>query len=221
MFDQLSAPFAADAIHWRAQNVTERNGGNALALAYIDARDVMDRLDNVVGPHGWTDTYEETPRGRLICRLSILTPDGNWVMKSDGAGDTDVEGDKGAISDAFKRAAVKWGIGRYLYDLGTIWAPCQLVERDGKPVLNQKGKPTWKAWKPEARDLFASALAKAGKPTGPINDTTRDWLGAQLQSVGKSPADLFAHLTPGSLKQLTYEQLPDIRGWINSQKRAA
>lgn len=209
MFDKLSAPFPVDAIHWRAQSITQ-DKSKALALAYLDARDVMNRLDDVVGPAGWTDTYEETPSGRLICRLSVLTPDGVWVMKSDGAGDTDVEGQKGAISDAFKRAAVKWGIGRYLYDLGNVWAACE---------VGQNGK--WRAWKPEASKDFAAALAKVGRPSGPINDTTRDWLGAQLQSVGKAPRDLLEHLTPKTLKEVTYEQLPDIRAWINSQKKAA
>jgi hypothetical protein len=43
------------------------------------------------------------------------------VWKSDGAGDSDVEAEKGAVSDAFKRAAVKWGVGRYLYDLDSPW----------------------------------------------------------------------------------------------------
>jgi hypothetical protein len=90
----------------------------------------MDRLDTVCGPENWQDRYEETPRGRVICTLSINV-DGHWVNKSDGAGNTDVEGDKGAVSDALKRAAVKWGIARYLYSLGNIWVPCE-VKGDGK-----------------------------------------------------------------------------------------
>ena len=123
MFSELSAPFPAGAIHWRAQTVT-KDGTKALALAYIDARDVMDRLDAVAGPANWRDSYVETPKGRTICTLEIRI-DGEWIAKSDGAGDTDVEGEKGSISDALKRAAVKWGIGRYLYALGNVWAPCE------------------------------------------------------------------------------------------------
>lgn len=209
MFDKLSAPFPPSAIHWRAQSLT-KNKDKALALAYLNARDVMDRLDEVVGPQGWTDTYEETPKGRLICRLSILTPDGDWVMKSDGAGDTAVEGEKGAISDAFKRAAVKWGIGRYLYDLGNVWAPCT--------TFNDK----WSDWTPEAYKLFAAELAKVGRPTtGPISDATRDWIGSQVQSIGKAPADLLDHLSPKSFKDITYEQLPSVQSWIKGNKKAA
>src|ERR1700744_5012816 len=97
MFDKLAAPFPADAVHWRAQSVNGK-GDAALALAYMDARDVMARLDEVVGPENWQDSYEETPKGRVICTLRIRVG-GEWIAKSDGAGMTDVEGDKGALSD--------------------------------------------------------------------------------------------------------------------------
>jgi hypothetical protein len=132
--EALKAHFPREAISWRAQSVT-KDGTKAMALAYIDARDVMNRLDEVCGPEGWQDEYIETPKGRMICRIGIDLRDLGWVWKSDGAGDTDVEGDKGAISDAFKRAAVKWGIGRYLYDMPNPWVPCE--------TFNGK----WKSWK--------------------------------------------------------------------------
>lgn len=146
----LSAPFPPASIHWRAQTVT-RDGGKALALAFIDARDVMDRLDAVCGPENWQDSYTETAKGRLICTLSIRIG-GEWISKSDGAGDTDVEGSKGAISDALKRAAVKWGIGRYLYSLKNVWAPCESSEYNGKKK--------WSTWAAGADRVFADALAK-------------------------------------------------------------
>ena len=133
----LSAPFPPEAVHWRAQSVT-KDGTKALALAYIDARDVMDRLDEVCGPENWQTEYLETAKGRLICRLSLRIGD-EWVTKSDGAGETQVEGDKGAISDALKRAAVSWGIGRYLYRLPAPWVPCECGE--------WKGKKQWRKWK--------------------------------------------------------------------------
>jgi hypothetical protein len=44
-----------------------------------------------------------------------------WIWKADGAGPSDMEADKGALSDAFKRAAVRFGIGRYLYDIKAPW----------------------------------------------------------------------------------------------------
>ena len=208
MFEALSAPFPAEAIHWRAQTVTA-DGTKALALAYIDARDAMGRFDDVCGPAAWSDSYTETAKGRVLCTISVKA-DGEWVAKSDGAGSTDVEGDKGAISDAFKRCAVKWGVGRYLYDIGNVWAPCETYERSGKKV--------WKAWKPEAQAIFAQALAKVSRPTGPINDTTRDWLQAQIQAANTTPQDLLRHFTPPSLKALTFEQMPEAKRFLDSLK---
>lgn len=137
-FNALRAPFDKAAIHWRAQSVTG-NGDKALALAYIDARNVMERLDAVVGPENWQDSYEETSKGRVICTLSLRI-DGRWISKSDGAGNTDVEGDKGAVSDALKRAAVKWGIGRYLYSMPATWVPCECYAE------KRNNKWVWKRW---------------------------------------------------------------------------
>jgi hypothetical protein len=75
----------------------------------------MKRLDEVLGIECWQTKYHETPSGRVICELSVCI-NGNWIVKSDGAGDTDIEGEKGAISDALKRSAVLLGIGAYLYN---------------------------------------------------------------------------------------------------------
>jgi hypothetical protein len=132
---QLFAEFPKDAISWRAQSMT-KDGTKAMALAYIDARDVMDRLDDVCGSENWQDRYEFHGT-RTICYLSIRI-DGEWITKADGAGDSDVEAEKGAISDALKRAAVKWGIGRYLYHIVSPWVPCETYESNGKKH--------WKSW---------------------------------------------------------------------------
>ena len=42
----LAAEFPKEDIHWRAQSLT-KDGDKAMALAYLDARDVMDRLDQI------------------------------------------------------------------------------------------------------------------------------------------------------------------------------
>lgn len=207
----LSTPFPPEAIHWRSQQLT-RNKDKALALAYLNARDVMDRLDDVCGPEKWNSYYDETPSGRVICKLSILCGD-QWITKSDGAGNTAVEAEKGGISDALKRAAVSWGIGRYLYDLEALWAPCE--------TYGEGDRTKFSKWKPEAYDMFKRALAQVGKPTGVLNDKTREWLEAQIQSVHMTPRDILEHLSPKTLPELTYEQLPDIQAFINSKKKAA
>ena len=97
------------------KNVKWRKGyKNGKDLVYIDARDVMDRLDTVFGVDGWQTKYEYLG-GRMICNLSVRLND-TWITKSDGAGDSNIEGEKGGISDSLKRAAVLLGIGRYLYN---------------------------------------------------------------------------------------------------------
>ncbi len=102
----LKRPFPESKIRWR-------KGGGGAELAYITARDVMDRFDETVGVANWQTKYQWIG-DRMICELSVKI-DGEWITKSDGADDSNIEGAKGGISDALKRAAVLFGIGRYLY----------------------------------------------------------------------------------------------------------
>jgi hypothetical protein len=119
LFDALCQPFAAEEIDWRIGSTT-KDKTKGMALAYIDARAVMDRLDSTCGPENWQCNY--TVHGALaVCNLGIRMPSGDWVWKADGAGATDVEGEKGMLSDALKRAAVRVGVGRYLYELKSPW----------------------------------------------------------------------------------------------------
>ena len=97
------------------KDVKMRKGGGGRQFHYIDARHVMKRLDDVFGLEHWQTKYNETQSGRVLCELSVCIND-KWITKSDGAGDTDFEGAKGAISDALKRSAVLLGIGAYLYN---------------------------------------------------------------------------------------------------------
>lgn len=152
----LAAEFPREVISWRAQTLT-RDNTKALALAYIDARDVMDRLDTVCGPANWQDRYEFHGT-RTVCYLSIRIGD-EWITKADGAGDSDVEAEKGAISDALKRAAVKWGIGRYLYAIVSPWVPCETYEKGGKHY--------WSKWSDDPWNHVRAGRAPAPEPKSP------------------------------------------------------
>lgn len=85
----------------------------------------MERLDDVCKVEGWQCRYPFLG----CCEISICigsSPQGAiWVTKSNGAGQSDIEAEKGQYSDAFKRAAVLWGVGRYLYDLPNTWFPIE------------------------------------------------------------------------------------------------
>ena len=97
--------------------VSLRKGAGNKMLAYVTARTVMKRLDELVGMGNWSDEYDFIG-GRMICKLSLRHPllsGSEWITKCDGADDSQIEAAKGGISDAFKRAAVKFGIAQYLY----------------------------------------------------------------------------------------------------------
>src|SRR5262245_32944814 len=117
----LSRPFEAREVKWKPQAV---KGNRALAIAYVDARVIQDRLDEVFGVAGWQDDYVELKDGSFLCRLSVRYGD-TWVTKVDVGSQSEQpdEGDrvKAGVSDALKRAAVKLGIGRYLYRLPQQW----------------------------------------------------------------------------------------------------
>lgn len=113
----------------------------ALALPYVQARAIQNRLDEVVGFNNWQVSYREI-NGEFICSLSLCI-DGIWITKEDGAGMTDFESIKGGISNAFKRVAASgFGIGRYLYEAESKWYP---IKQQGKnfifitaPTLEEK-----------------------------------------------------------------------------------
>lgn len=117
----LTAPFPANAIHWKPLAV---KGNRALAVAYLDARAVMQRLDSVFGVGGWKDAYTPVAGGSVVCTLSIKV-DGEWVEKTDVGSPSEQPDDgdklKAAFSDGLKRAAIKCGVGRYLYRLPRQW----------------------------------------------------------------------------------------------------
>lgn len=163
---KLFEPFAKDAISWRAQHVTKEPPHKALALAYIDARDVMNRLDDVCGIDGWQCKYSHA-NGKTICDIGIFSEvHKEWIWKADGAGDTDIEAEKGAISDAFKRAAVKWGVGRYLYNLDAVWVPCDTKELNGKVQFVKFKDDCWKYVKADQKAGFETARQQNAKWIG-------------------------------------------------------
>ena len=136
MYKKFIEPFREDEIEWRVQQSGKGTKGIwAKVLAYVSARAIMDRLDETVGPENWQDEYAPGPGGGVLCRLSIYFGDGNWICKQDVADNSDIEPIKGGVSGAFKRAAVKWGIGRYLYNLEEGWA---IISPDGKHYSNLK-----------------------------------------------------------------------------------
>ena len=120
---RLQDKFPASQVTWRVARESSK-GDKVQVLAYLENRDIMYRLDSVCGQENWRNEYKEFNVGDhkgVICGISINI-NGEWITKWDGAESTNVEGFKGGLSDSMKRAAVQWGIGRYLYYLDSMYA---------------------------------------------------------------------------------------------------
>jgi hypothetical protein len=184
---ELAAPFPESLISWRIQGRPSKRNGNyfGLAVPYIDARNVQDRLDAVVGIQNWRNEFSAGPGGGVLCGLSIRN-DGEWVAKYDGAENTQIEGVKGGLSDALKRAGVAWGIGRYLYNAKMQWCKCDVRPGRGDEVV-------WKRWIEQPRLEFEGAQPakpdespppRQDKPAAPPQDDAIDK--AKLWEYAKS-----------------------------------
>lgn len=101
-------------------------------LLYKDARVDMAILDETVGQENWQCRFYEH-KGILFCSLGIRIG-GEWIWKDDAGSESNTEAEKGNASDARKRAAVCWGIGRELYSSPFIW-----IKNDDF-TKNDKGK---------------------------------------------------------------------------------
>lgn len=209
-FEQLRHPFPPERISWRVGSTTgDKKKG--MALAYIDARDVMERLDAVCGPHGWQCRYPHTG-DKTVCDIGIKVGD-EWIWKADGAGDTDFEASKGALSDAFKRAAVRWGVGRYLYDMPAPWVE---IEPAGKSFRIKEG---------EQGKLNALLTRNAPKPSQstqsrlPSNEA-RDYM-AQIDKCETVKAlDEYGATIAGKIPKLPTAEQEQVRTHFGSRKKA-
>jgi hypothetical protein len=140
---RLQAPFPEAEIEWRVQQSGFGNDGKpwVMVLAYVDARAVQSRLDDVFGVAGWQTVYQEC-KGGMLCGLSAKVG-GEWVTKFDGSPETDIEAFKGGLSKALVRvASAGWGIGRYLYKLEANFA--QVFDKRGDGLSYAKVSDKYK-----------------------------------------------------------------------------
>lgn len=185
IYEKLAAPFAPEHVDWRIQSSGFKNDKVwAIAIAYIDNRAIQQRLDEAVGVGNWQDRYEQI-EGGFLCGIGIKF-DGEWVWKWDGADRSDIEAIKGGLSGAEKRAAVKWGIGRYLYDLKETFVETT-TERNNQWNRAVTSKDPKKEFWWKTPQLPSWALPKPEKPAppaGPVKCAEFLSLSTYLQSIG-------------------------------------
>ncbi len=115
----LTKPITPEEIEWRFQSQT-KDGQKMIVVPYLTNRTVMQRFDDQFGWAGWQNEIKEIDGG-FLCTITAILPGGEIVRKTDGANRTTVEPIKGGISDAMKRAAVQFGLGRSLYDFPRVF----------------------------------------------------------------------------------------------------
>lgn len=125
-------PQAPDApiaeVEWRVDG--KPNGNRCRYVPYLSATTVARLLDEWVGPANWKDDYEPSHLGKALWGIVSVKFDGEWITKRDVGVPSNFEAEKGTVSDAFKRVAcIKWGVGRNVYSLPNVWAPCRVDDR--------------------------------------------------------------------------------------------
>ena len=170
IWSRLAAPVPQEAISWRKDGNTVARDGRFFArfVAYIEANTVRERLDSVV-PGEWDLTLELLPpvsgldddANQGACsfkaRLQIL-----GVIREDVGTGKDY---KQAATDAFKRAAVRFGIAHELYAYEQNWVQMDGDGKYAKPVedpaaayTRRYGKAKPAVVKPSARAAKASRV---------------------------------------------------------------
>lgn len=208
IFEQLSSPFDPSEVDWRV-GPTTKDKTSGQPLCYIDARTVMDRLDTVCGPAGWQNRYV-MDGNKTVCEIGIRCGD-EWIWKADGAGDSDVEAEKGALSDAFKRAAVRWGVGRYLYDLKAPWVA--LKAKGSSYVIADDERPRLDALLRGNKPPAPTPRADTKKPPSEALKKANGFVDEAIKAIGKltDEAGLVAWLEQNSTKlSWLRENCPDL-----------
>jgi hypothetical protein len=127
---------------WRVQSYS-KNKPVATVMAYIDARDTQEVLDAYC-KYGWNRKHEML-NDRLYCSIGVAMPDGTIQWREDCGTESNEDKEKGQASDAFKRAGVNWGIGRFLYDMDIQYVTASDKKEAGKfpHPIDEQGKRIW------------------------------------------------------------------------------
>lgn len=151
LLKELCKPFEPAFITWKP-GATTKDGDKCMAMAYADLRAYQERLDDLCGLE-WSVRYSPWGDSRIVCELTI-----NGVTRS-STGEYDAQDAKNnmggtvAEAQAFKRAAAMFGLGRYLYDLPSVWvafdAAAKRISKEGQAELDTRYR-TWYAKKTAA-----------------------------------------------------------------------
>lgn len=186
LFEKLKKPFLPTETKYRYQTGwSDKESGKELCLAlpYLESRDIMDRLDAVVGPGKWEtkvkdphvvvrkekehDKWVEKDVIEVTVILCLHTPEGVISREDCGHGDDR----KSAVSDGIKRVGAQFGIGRYLYQIPKVVCERKKDSRGNwmlvrKSAIEVMRENLEKHYKPKYKDAEAETKAHKGELNG-------------------------------------------------------
>lgn len=204
IFADLRKPFFPHEIEWRVAREV-RGGKGVQVLAYLTARAVMERLDQAVGPDRWESRLDWIDNA-FVCRLTLTMPDGRHVTRTDVCDISDIEPFKGAASGALKRAAVLFGVGRYLYSLGNTFADLHQYKKGLRDPQWHKSKADGKSlyWEPPNIADMGPEFAPSGYGQAPEGSGMPDEIKIQEAPAQGPPLEA----PPDKLAQEIAKQWP-------------
>ncbi len=188
--------------------------GNAI---YADARAFQSALDQICGWDGWRVGFERWDLKSARCSLALWSEErGEWIQKDNvGEDSVNIAPQKGGVSDAFKRACLAYGLGRYLYAVNVNslddlppWALCDedKAKGGGGGAPAAQAPPDVKAPNPEDTaagdenafmgDPSPEDQARAAYVTGCIDRASKARSAANLTAIHKDALDAFGIGTP-------------------------
>ncbi len=180
LFARLADPFDPSEIKWRVTHTT-RDGSRGAVIAFADPRAYSDRLNHVFTPSGWTRTYEvntvssvtrmkkdkliQTGKVLVTCTVTIC---GLGAHADSGEEWADEENAMtSAQAQAFKRACICFGLGRYLYNFAEMWVPLN----EYRQPINLPPLPQWALPRASAIERHSGAPLPAVQ-RGPVDQMT-------------------------------------------------
>jgi len=138
-------------------------------MAFSDLRAYQERLDAVCGLD-WSVEYQPWGDRRIIARLTIRGVTRSSTGEMDAQDEKNNMGGTVAEAQAMKRAAAMWGLGRYLYELPSVWvefdAQAKRITKAGETELDKRYRE-WYARKTAQKPQDARQPAAAQKPAAP------------------------------------------------------
>lgn len=208
----LEAPLAWEEVGYKPEAFS-KDKGKALLTYYFDAHAARKRLDEVF-PLAWWDRYEELElsEARLVirCRLTVRLPGGGELAR-EGVGESDNSGDKepsrwkSAASDAFKRAAMKFGVGHHLQRMPDVW------------VEAAEGRLTAGGHQ-QARQAYARFLEGLGRGEGRAAPAAEPAAGFIGDGQRRHLAQKFPPGTPDAVRYAVYGVLMGAEGSVRGEE---